>query len=324
MSIPFLMLALLLWTEGAASQETKPLSPLDSVSLQLDTNRISIVYCRPSMRGRVIMGGLVPWEKVWRTGANEATLLRTSFDMLFGDVPVPRGSYTVWTIPGKTTWTVIINKETGQWGTRYNPSLDLARFTVPSARHDETVQQFTIGIKPAGPSAGSVTLVWENTIVTIPFQKNDRIRPLSPTDSTDVLLGEKRVKIIYSRPFSRGREIWGTVVPYDSVWRTGANAATVLRSEVNLRVGGVRVPAGTYTLYSIPHQDTLTLIVSRKPPGAAQYDRTQDLARIPLAASVSPKPIDPFTILLQPGTNGSATLKIGWDTRVYAAGLQPE
>src|SRR5450631_2662684 len=81
---------------GVYSQQPIP-SPRDSVFLSLDTNVISVNYGRPSMRGRKIFGGLVPWNEVWRTGANQATHLKTSFDLTFGGVPVTRGTYTLWT-----------------------------------------------------------------------------------------------------------------------------------------------------------------------------------------------------------------------------------
>ena len=83
----------------AARGQEPLLSPRDSASLQLDTNVISVDYGRPSMRGRKIMGGLVPWNKVWRTGANKATHVKTNFDLLMGGVPVVRGTFTLWTIP---------------------------------------------------------------------------------------------------------------------------------------------------------------------------------------------------------------------------------
>ena len=95
---------------GARAQRQIP-SPRDSVSLTLDTNTISVNYGRPSIRGRKIMGGLVPWNQVWRTGANQATHLKTSFDMTFGGVPVTRGTYTLWTLPSPGGWKVILNKQ---------------------------------------------------------------------------------------------------------------------------------------------------------------------------------------------------------------------
>src|SRR5512147_841898 len=112
----------------APAQQRPILSPRDSVFCSFDTNTVSVNYGRPSMRGRKIMGELVPWNKVWRTGANQATHFRTNFPMIIGGVPVPKGLFTLWTIPSQNGWKIIINKQTGQWGTNYDPRQDLARF----------------------------------------------------------------------------------------------------------------------------------------------------------------------------------------------------
>ncbi|HTY60531.1 MAG TPA: DUF2911 domain-containing protein [Bacteroidota bacterium] len=301
------------------SQQSIP-SPRDSVFLSLDTNVISINYGRPSMRGRKIMGGLVPWNQVWRTGANQATHLKTSFDMTFGGVPVTRGTYTLWTLPSPDGWKVILNKQTGQWGTVYNPSLDLARFDATVEQSSPAVEKFTIALKATGKTSGVMSLMWENTTVSVPFQKNDHVRPLSPGDSTEITLAGKKATIRYSRPFARGRAIWGVVVPFDSVWRTGANLATSLVTEGEITIGTHAVPPGAYTLYSIPSAGGLTLIISRKPGGREPaYDRGSDLARITMKAERAATPIDPFRIWFEPDGTSGGTLNIGWADRSFSA-----
>ena len=319
-AILLVLFALLSAAATAPAQQRPIQSPRDSVSLSLDTNVIGINYGRPSMRGRKIMGQLVPWNQVWRTGANEATHLKTNFDMAFGGVPVPRGSYTLWTLPSPGGWKVILNKQTGQWGTSYNASLDLARFDARVEQLPAAVDTFTIALQPRGKTSGVMTLLWENTSVAVPFEKNDRIRPISPNDSADVTLAGKRVGIRYSRPFARGRVIWGVVVPFDSVWRTGANLATAFISEADLRIGGIAVPRGTYTLYSIPSATGCTLIVSKKPGGGEPaYDRKSDLARISMKAETPSASIDPFRVWFEQVSPTSATLKFGWVDRSYSA-----
>lgn len=297
--------------------QRKILSPRDSVFLSLDTNKVSINYGRPSMRGRKIMGELVPWSAVWRTGANEATHFKTNFDMTLGGVPVPRGTYTLWTLPSPTGWKIILNKQTGQWGTKYDERLDYARFDAHVEQLPASVETLTIALEATGKTSGIMKMMWERTLVSTPFEKNDRIRPVSPLDSTAWTTGGKTVMIKFCKPYQRGRRIWGVVVPYDTVWRTGANAATELRTETDLSIGGVRIPKGTYTVYSLPSEKSFTLIISTKPPGAAQYDTTKDLARITMKLTVSEKGIDPFVIWFEPEGNTDATLKVGWADRLY-------
>lgn len=309
---------------GVFSQQPIP-SPRDSVFLSLDTNVISVNYGRPSMRGRKIMGGLVPWNKVWRTGANQATHVKTSFDMTFGGVPVTRGSYTLWTLPSPDGWKVILNKQTGQWGTVYNASLDLARFDAAAEQTQGKVDTFTIALKPTGKTSGVMMLMWENTSVSVPFQKNDHIRPLSGGDSTEIALGGKKAAIRYSRPYMRGRAIWGVVVPNDSVWRTGANLATSLTTEGDVTIGGSSIPAGSYTLYSIPSANALTLIISKKPGGREPaYDPRSDLARITMKQERAASSIDPFRIWFERNGTSAGTLNIGWGDRFFSAPIAPK
>jgi hypothetical protein len=185
------------------AEEQQILSPRDSVTLQLDTNRISVDYGRPSMRGRTILGGLVPWNKVWRTGANQATHFRTNFDMVLGGAPIVRGTYTLWTIPSPSGWKIIVNRQTGQWGTQYNPGMDLARIDAKAEQLVSPVDTFTVSLQATGKTSGILSLAWEKTRVIVPFEKNDKIRPLSPKDSAEITLKGKKIKIVYSRPSMR-------------------------------------------------------------------------------------------------------------------------
>jgi len=316
------VLLLLAWIAPAVHAQQRPvLSPRDSVTLTLDTNTISVNYSRPSMRGRKIMGALVPWDKVWRTGANLATHLRTSFDMVMGGVPVPRGTYTLWTVPTPDRWTIILNKQTGQWGTNYDERQDLARFIARAENLPSPVDTFTVALQASGKQGGVLRLLWENTSVPISFERNDRIRPISPLDSVETKVKGKTVKIKYSRPFIRGRSIWGVVVPFDSIWRTGANLTTTLTTQVALRIGKCVIPAGSYTIYSLPTATSFTLIVSRKPAGFPAYDSSMDACRIPMEVERrSGAAVDPFRIWFAKSKKG-LSLNLGWADRVYRTTL---
>jgi hypothetical protein len=311
------VLAFSLPASDLAAQETKILSPRDSVFLSLDTNTISVNYGRPSMRGRKIMGELVPWNKVWRTGANQATHLRTTFDMVLGGVPVTRGTYTLWTIPSPTGWKIVLNKQTGQWGTVYNERLDLARFDAVVKGLPAPVETLTIALESTGKSSGVLRLSWERTSISVPFEKNNHIRPISPLDSSSIMLKGKSLSIQYSRPYARGRAIWGVVVPYDSVWRTGANLSTTFKTDIALKIDTISLPKGVYSLYSIPTEKGFTLIVNKQAGGPPQYDPALDLARIPMTLKPGSRPVDPFRIWFKPRDAHSVFLEIGWANRTY-------
>ena len=144
------------------------LSPRDSVVMDVGAANVSVAYGRPSARGRRIMGEVVPFGQVWRTGANEATHLRTTRDLMFGNVRVPAGSYTIWTLPGASEWHLIINRQTGQWGTVYNAEQDLAHIPLRVRRTDATVEQLTIRVVPDG-QGGAIVIAWDDTEVSAPF-----------------------------------------------------------------------------------------------------------------------------------------------------------
>lgn len=153
---------------GFAEQEARTgpagrLSPRDTAQAAIGTSTIVIDYGRPRRRGRVIFGGVVPWDEVWRTGANAATGFTTDRDLLIGGAQVPAGSYTLWTLPTRGGATLIINRQTGQWGTDYEPAEDLVRVPLRETRLPQPVDEFTIAIDSAGPAAGLLKFQWDTT-----------------------------------------------------------------------------------------------------------------------------------------------------------------
>ena len=128
-------------------------------------------YGRPLTRGRQIFGagGVVPPGQVWRTGANEATQLRTDKALTIGNLEVPAGAYTLWTLPDPDgTWKLIVNKNTGQWGTDYRADQDLGRVDLKVEPLASPVQRFTIGVEP-GAQGGVLALTWDRTRLSVPF-----------------------------------------------------------------------------------------------------------------------------------------------------------
>lgn len=149
--------------DATAQEQAARLSPLDSVQATIQGAEIDIQYGRPSMRGREIFGGLVPHDEVWRTGANEATHFRTSADLVIGGTEVPSGHYTLYTVPGAEEWTLIVNEQTGQWGTEYNRDRDFARIPLNVETLESPVDTFTMKVEPGDEHDGVLSLEWENT-----------------------------------------------------------------------------------------------------------------------------------------------------------------
>jgi hypothetical protein len=165
-----------LWLAGlTAAALIGVTASLDAQSSPRDTTRASVGgatvlvdYGRPSKRGRDIFGGLVPYGEVWRTGANQATHFVTDKPLMFGSLMVPAGTYTIYTLPGATSWKLIINKQTGQWGTEYDQAQDLGRVDMKVEKLTAAVEQFTIKVVPSA-KGGVVRLEWDASAAVVPF-----------------------------------------------------------------------------------------------------------------------------------------------------------
>ncbi len=164
-------LALLFLAPLAAEAQQRPVaSPRDTAGMRLGGAAVSVDYGRPYARGRKIMGGLVPFGQVWRTGANAATTLKTSADLRIGGVDVPRGTYTLYTLPAADRWLLVVNRQTGQWGTEYDAGRDLARIPMRMSAPRAPTEQFTITLTPAQNGRGELAMAWENTRVSVPVE----------------------------------------------------------------------------------------------------------------------------------------------------------
>ena len=132
-----------------------------------DGKTIAVDYSSPRMKGRKIYGGLVPYDQVWRTGANEATTFVTTADLSIGGKDIPAGNYTIFTLPNADKWTLIVNKKTGEWGIPYKYESDeLARVDMSTSKTSSPVENFTISFHEMGDGC-HMYMDWENTRTTV-------------------------------------------------------------------------------------------------------------------------------------------------------------
>jgi hypothetical protein len=153
----------------ALEAQRQKASPREKESAKVDGASITIDYSRPYAKGRTIFAkdGLVPFGKVWRTGADEATTLTTDAALMFGSLTVPAGTYTLYTIPNEKEWLLIVNKQTGQWGTNYSEAQDLGRVPMKVST-TAAVEQFEIAVEDTA-SGGDLQMKWATTVATVPF-----------------------------------------------------------------------------------------------------------------------------------------------------------
>ncbi len=148
------------------------LSPMAIAATRYKESYIKITYSQPLKRGREIFGKLVPFDQVWRTGANEATEITVTKDILISNQPIKAGTYTLFTIPGKDKWKIILNGDLGMWGSyNYNPKMDV--MTLEATRHEipdgKVYEAFTILINQKTDTA-DIVLLWDRTQVSFPIQ----------------------------------------------------------------------------------------------------------------------------------------------------------
>jgi hypothetical protein len=145
----------------------------------------------------------------------------------------------------------------------------------------------------------------------------------SPHDEASAVIAGKKVSIHYGRPYKKGRGIFGGLVPYGQIWRTGADEATTLTTETDLLIGALRVPPGTYALFTLPEKNQWTLVVNKiaKQWGAFAYNAKDDLGRVPMTVNAAAAPVEQFTIELAPDGKRKAILKLSWDKVVASAPL---
>jgi hypothetical protein len=145
-----------------------PLSSRDTVHAEIGAAHLTLDYGRPRKRGREIFGGVVPWNQVWRTGANAATQLMTDAALRVGDQVIPAGAYSLWTLTEPAGFKLIVNRQTGQWGTDYDRSQDLVRLVLRQTSLPSPVESFTMTIEPRD-SGGILALSWDTTRFELPF-----------------------------------------------------------------------------------------------------------------------------------------------------------
>lgn len=142
-------------------------SPHVRTEWAIDGANISIEYGRPSIKGRT-EAQLMPAGKIWRTGADEATTLKTDKSLMFGSAMVAPGTYTLYTLPGEKEWQLVINKQTGQWGTQYDEKQDLVRVPMTVTKNAAPVEQLTIDMQDTA-KGGELHINWGTVSARVPF-----------------------------------------------------------------------------------------------------------------------------------------------------------
>ena len=154
-------------TQGHAQITPQP-SSSQTITQGFGLGTITLIYSRPNTKGRSIFGNVEPYGKVWRTGANSATVIKFSDDVTLEGNKVPAGEYGLFSIPGEDQWTIILSKKAKQWGAyTYNQGDDYLRFSVKPVKLQQSAETFTLQFENMYPTSGELHLLWQNTALTI-------------------------------------------------------------------------------------------------------------------------------------------------------------
>jgi len=148
----------------------RQLSVRDTMHAQIGNVLLTVDYGRPLLRGRKLLGDVLPYDRVWRTGANAATQFTTSMPIRLAGLQVPAGTYTLWTVPHVDGVDLVVNKQAGQWGTEYNGSRNLGIAKINTQALATPVEEFTISIAPGDTKHGTLVLEWGSFKWTAPIE----------------------------------------------------------------------------------------------------------------------------------------------------------
>ncbi len=173
--LSIIALGLFLYSTFVENIFEKRLSPKDTVKFELNDLKLKVFYNRPYKKGREIFGALVPFNQVWRTGANEATTFETNKPLEVAGMPLAAGKYTLWTVPKDSVWTVIFNSKQYSWGVdsemrpMWDPNYDVLNVDIPIEKLDHIVEQFTIAFDNSTDKL-FLTMAWDDVKVSVPLK----------------------------------------------------------------------------------------------------------------------------------------------------------
>ncbi|KJD35695.1 hypothetical protein PW52_08095 [Tamlana sedimentorum] len=168
-------LGLLLYSVFVENIFAPRLSPKDTVKFELNDLKLKVFYNRPYKKNREIFGALVPFDQVWRTGANEATTFETNKNLEINGMPLAEGKYTLWTVPRDSVWTVIFNSKQYKWGVNeqmqpmWDPNYDVLNIDVPVQKLNNAVEQFTIAFDNSTDNL-FLTMAWDDVKISVPLK----------------------------------------------------------------------------------------------------------------------------------------------------------
>ncbi len=296
--------------------------------------KVKLIYSRPLKKEREIFGKLVPYGTEWRLGANEATEITFYQSVGIGGTTVNPGTYTVFATPTMKEWTVSFSSQRGIWGgEKRDQSKTVASIKVPVTQDTESLEALSITFREMDEQTAHMSIQWDKTRVEVPIAFNPVIfsgLDASPMDMahypsksayTNYMEGEEanikpKVQVVYSRPYKKGRKVFGELLKTGDIWRVGANQSTEIIFFQDVKVGNLELKKGRYALYAEIKDGSWDMIFSKDLPawGAANRDESKDIGRTNISLSSDTEVLENLTIIFEEKSDKLVHMVIGWDT----------
>jgi len=295
--------------------------------------KVKVVYSRPKKKEREIFGALVPYGKEWRLGANEATEITFYQSVDIGGTTVTPGTYTMSAVVNEDHWVVNFSSQRGIWGTENRDATqNVASIKVDTSTEEESVEALSMSFREINEQKAHMTIQWDKTRVEIPIGFNPVIfsgDDLSPMDIahypeksayTNYLKGEEvnikpKIQVIYSRPYKKGRNIFGDLLKVDDIWRVGANQSTEVVFYEDVTIGDLKLQKGRYALYAKIMDGAWEMIFSKDIPawGAVNRDESKDVGKYKVSLKSDPEVVENLSIIFDEKSDNLVHMVIAWD-----------
>jgi len=296
--------------------------------------KVKVIYSRPLKKERDIFGGLVPYGQEWRLGANEATEITFYQSVGIGGKTVSPGTYTLFATPTASEWTVSLSSQRGIWGAENRDATKtVASIKVPVTNEATSEEALSITFREMNEQTAHMTIQWDKTRVEVPIAFNPVIfsgADVSPMDMahypgksayTNYLKGEEvnikpKIQVTYSRPYKKGRKVFGELLKTGDVWRVGANQSTEIYFYEDVTVGKLALKKGRYVLYATINDGSWDMIFSKDLPawGAANRDESKDVGTTTVSLSSDSEVLENLSIIFEEKSEKLVHMIIGWDT----------
>lgn len=310
---------------------------------QKKPTQIKVLYSRPNKKEREIFGKLVPYGEVWRLGANEGTQVRFYQAVEIGGKFVAPGTYTLLAEVHPHKWGIIISSETNRAGAaNLDPEKIVARAGAKVTNVGDSREAFTIGFQKVDEQRCNMVFEWDRTRATLPISFNPvfldgvNASPMDlaqyPTRSRfqnflkeeEKAANKPKIRVVYSRPQKKGRNIFGELLKFGEPWRLGANETTLITFFEDVKIGGTDVKAGRYGIMATVNKDKWDFVIHKNTQswGVYKHDAETNVATFSASVAATPSEVEALSIVFEKKDDKNVDMIVAWDNSMARLPIQ--